>query len=229
MKKFTLLVAFGLLAACGGDDEPETKEISDPQVEMAAENTGKTSLTLTALPPGADEAAGSQAVTLVGNSITAFASQHQSFSATQAQTLKQALESPADNHDGDQIEFSYVNGRLLADINITSSPQASIRYKADLTINIQGADSTLTATIDGTLNINVTSGAEGFTSSVIYDGKFTGLKFDAAACASDPISGKITVDYDVQSGGANIPGTSLGGLVEAVFGPGCGDLTVTGT
>lgn len=229
MKNLSLLLAFGLLVACGGDDDaPATKEISDPQVEMAGENTGKSSLTLTALPPSADEAAGTQAVTLVGNAMTAFAGQHQSYSATQVQGLvQQALESPADNHE--QIEFSYENGRLLADINITSSPQASIRYKADLTIDIQGADSTLTATIDGTLNINVTSGTEGFTSSVIYDGRFTALKFDAAACATDPISGTITVDYDVQSGGASIPGASVGGLVEAVFGPNCGDLSVTGT
>lgn len=225
MKRFTLFLLAGALLALGacGDDEPATGPIEDATVTQTGTAAGTSSLGLAGLPPGTGEEEGTRVITTVGNALTSFGSSHQGYAAQQGAARKS---------DGADNEFSYEDGRLRARIQMVT-PQGSIDYRADLTINLEGADATLRSTINGTLRIAVTQGMEGFQTTVDYDGRFDNLTFDAAACADSPISGTIAVDYNVQTSGQGIPGgaggVAVSGLVRATYGSGCGDILIEGT
>lgn len=228
MKKiclFALVSAALALGACG-DDGPSTAPIDDPTVTQTGTASGTSSLGLAGLPPGTGEDEGTRVVTTVGNALTSFGSSHQGYAATQGQDHARKDDSAG------EIEYSYENGQLRARIQM-ATPQGTIDYRADLTINIEGADATLRSTLNGTLRIAVAQDAGGFQTTVNYDGRFDDITFDAAACADSPISGRITVDYDVQTSGAGLPGGSSGvavsGLVRATYGAGCGDIQIEGT
>lgn len=231
------------LAACGDDDSgPSTKPIEDPNTVMQGQATGEQSAKLTEIPTGTDQAGAQGQISLVGQSIQAFASQHQAYKAMQQAAGLQAAPTGlqagpaalATLTQGQTAEsFSYEDGHLQANVTYANG-QASILYVVDLQIDQTDPG----YFIDGTFNLEFSSSQGMYDVAYDYDAAYNALTFDGAGC---PVSGSISVKYAFSVSGefintlppearAQIENSVAGnGQVVASFGPSCGDVVVEGT
>lgn len=232
-----LSAAFSLtLAACGDDDGgASTAPIDDPNTVMQGQATGEQSKALTEISAGTDQAGAQGQISLVGQSIQAFASQHQAYKAMQ-QTAGLRAEPAAlmEITRGQAAEsFTYEDGHLSASVTY-SSGQAAVLYMIDLQID----ETDPGYTIDGTFNMEFSSSQGMYDVAYAYDAAYNTLSFDGAGC---PVGGSIQVKYAFSVSGDfinNLPPEARAqiedqvagnGQVTASFGPACGDVVVEGT
>jgi hypothetical protein len=234
-----LMTVTAALALCACDDEgggASTAPIEDPATVMQAQQTGQQSAALTEIPAGADQSGAQAQITQVGQSIQAFAGQHQAY---KAQAMAQAAGLTADAPLGTLTQaqaaemFSYEDGRMQANINYDSGV-ASILYQVDLRID-QTDPGHL---IDGFFKMDFDVSQGMYDIQYAYDAQYGAVAFDGAGC---PIGGNVAVSYSINLAGdfidslpaearAQLEQSAAGnGRVVASFGPNCGDVAVEGT
>lgn len=224
------------LCACGDDDGgASVAAIDDPATVMQAQRTGEQSATLTEIPAGTDQSGAQAQITQVGQSLQAFASQHQAFKAQQMTRSAGLTAGPLGSlTQGQAAEmFSYEDGRMLANINY-DTPTASVLYQVDLRID----ETDPGHLIDGFFKMDFAVSQGMYDIQYAYDAQYGGVAFDGAGC---PVGGSVSVSYSINLAGefldqlpaearAQLEQTAAGnGRVVAAFGPNCGDVSVEGT
>lgn len=234
--------ALSLTAACGDDDGgAKTSTIEDQNTVMQGQATGEQSATLTEIPAGADQASAQGQISLVGQSIQAFAGQHQSYKAQQQAGLQAAptglqagpaaLATLVQNQAAES--FTYEDGHLKANVTY-SNGQAMVLYMVDLQIDQTDPG----YVIDGSFDMEFAVSQGMYDVAYDYDATYAALTFDGAGC---PVAGSVAVNYAFSVSGdflnqlppesrAQIEnGVAGSGQVIASFGPACGDVAVEGT
>lgn len=256
VKHWIVLAGALALAACG-DDESETKpkEVTDTQTVDQGKSTGEKSLAVAQLMPGADSAAAQGPVTQLGSSLQAFIGRYQQVKAQAAAGQQPEGGQPAGGqpaagqpglpagagmagltaaHFAQAVEntFTYEDGHMSGDLTY-DSVGTSIHYTVDLDI----AQEETSVTMSGSFSLDFTSTQATYEVTYDMDATYDALKFESNC----PVGGGFTVTYSISVGGAafeNLPpearaqaekGIGGGGTVSATFGPGCGEVAVSGT
>lgn len=230
-------LALCALTACDDSEGgASTAPIEDPATVMQAQRTGEQSAMLTQVEAGTDQTGAQAQITQVGQSLQAFASQHQAFKA-QAMAQSAGLTATGPLAELTQAQaaemFSYEDGRMLANINYDSGV-ASILYQVDLRIDSNDPGHL----VDGFFKMDFDVSQGMYDIQYAYDAQYGGVAFDGAGC---PIGGNVAVSYSINLAGefidslppearAQLEQSAAGnGRVVASFGPNCGDVAVEGT
>ena len=236
IRSLALCAALSLAACDDGDGGASTGPIDDPATVMQGQRTGEQSASLTEIQAGADQMSAQGQITLVGQSIQAFAGQHQAFKAQQAaQSGLTASAAPLAEAVQAQVaeEFSFEDGHLRANVNY-SNGMSTILYQVDMQIDQLEPGYTL----NGSFNMDFDVSQGMYDIDYVYDATYENLTFDGAGC---PVGGGFSVRYAYTLSGEflnSLPPESraqieqsaaANGTVVASFGPNCGDVIVEGT
>lgn len=226
IRRMTRIAAFGLaaasLVACDDGGESGGKTVEDPQTQMQSVQTARTSAQLGTIPVGADQAGAQGAISQVGSSIQGLVGQYQAAQAQAQAGLTAALQ----QGQAAQGTVNVTEGAISADVTY-QTPQASVHYVLELTLADNDAGG---KTYDGSFDMDFATSSAGYNIEYTYDARYNEMALDGTGC---PVSGGISVAWDIKLSGANLPpqaaaaaGASNGSL-SATFGPNCGDVAVT--
>lgn len=222
-----------LSVGCGDDGGTKTKTVEDAQTIEQGKTTGQTSNQLATLDAGADQNQAQGPISAVGNAMLGWVNSYRAAQlGAQAQGLTAAGLGIAQTVEGEQ-RIEVTEDRISADVTYQSA-QASVHYVVELAL---GKTDDGGRTIAGNFDFDLVVATAQYQVEQVFSAEYRDLTLDSAGC---PVGGGITLDYHFKLSGElfdQLPADARRqvqkqaggkGLLEADFGPACGDVTVKG-